>query len=462
MTETKDKKLSKKFTCSKNDEVNLDLVKKYLLQHQAVIQQYDALENEYQANAPILYAPKKDQGKPDNRIVAPHGRYLVNMADGYFIGKPVQKISQNTRVAETVDNFDKLNNIEDEDSELAKMASIYGTANELMYLDRDSQVRVVRLSPKESFIVYDNTADSEKMFSVHIVGDQEVVTVSTSELICWYEKNDSGELVLGESTREVPNPRVNPFGEVPMIEWVQNEERIGLFEPVLTGINAYNKALSEKANDVDYFADAYLFIKGFELPETLSGSILRLNRIINAYGPDSQYADAKFLEKPNADVTQEHLLDRLEDKIFQLANVVNPNADRVGAETGKAKEWRFQQMSNMVLMKERKFKRSMQERYRLLYKIPMVGNKDDWMKIEFKFFRNIPQDTESEAQVVKLLKGIVSDETLLTRLSFIDNPKEELQKLKDQTSISMDIYSKMGLDAGQHVIEGAEGDEITP
>ena len=30
----------------------------------------------------------------------------------------------------------------------------------------------------------------------------------------------------------------------------------------LTMINAYNKALSEKANDVDYFADAYLKVLG--------------------------------------------------------------------------------------------------------------------------------------------------------------------------------------------------------
>lgn len=30
----------------------------------------------------------------------------------------------------------------------------------------------------------------------------------------------------------------------------------------MSQINAYNKALSEKANDVDYFADAYLKILG--------------------------------------------------------------------------------------------------------------------------------------------------------------------------------------------------------
>lgn len=50
-----------------------------------------------------------------------------------------------------------------------------------------------------------------------------------------------------------------------MIEYVNNDERQGIFEPVISMINAFNKALSEKANDVDYFADAYLAILGVQL-----------------------------------------------------------------------------------------------------------------------------------------------------------------------------------------------------
>lgn len=48
---------------------------------------------------------------------------------------------------------------------------------------------------------------------------------------------------------------------------VENEEELGIFEPVLTMIDAYNKAIGEKANDVDYFADAYMKILGVELDE---------------------------------------------------------------------------------------------------------------------------------------------------------------------------------------------------
>ena len=47
-----------------------------------------------------------------------------------------------------------------------------------------------------------------------------------------------------------------------MIEFILNDSRTGIFEGVVSLINAMNKATSEKANDVDYFADAYLAITG--------------------------------------------------------------------------------------------------------------------------------------------------------------------------------------------------------
>ena len=49
---------------------------------------------------------------------------------------------------------------------------------------------------------------------------------------------------------------------MPATEYSENKEQIGIFESVLPMIDAYNKAISEKSNDVDYFADAYLKIIG--------------------------------------------------------------------------------------------------------------------------------------------------------------------------------------------------------
>ena len=72
-------------------------------------------------------------------------------------------------------------------------------------------------------------------------------------------------------------------------------------------INAYNKAISEKANDVDYFADAYLKVLGAKLNEDGIKSI-RENRIINFEGNMDGNLVVEFLQKPDGDTTQENLI----------------------------------------------------------------------------------------------------------------------------------------------------------
>ena len=113
------------------------------------------------------------------------------------------------------------------------------------------------------------------------------------------------------------------FEGVPATEYRENEEEISIFEPVLTMINEYNEAVSEKANDVAYFADAYLKVLGAKvLPDNLQQ--IRDNRIINFEGLlDNGQLEVDFLQKPDGDTSQEHLLDRLEKLIFQISMVAN-------------------------------------------------------------------------------------------------------------------------------------------
>lgn len=80
----------------------------------------------------------------------------------------------------------------------------------------------------------------------------------------------------------------NPYGEVPMIEFMENDERQGRIESVWSLINNYNEALSEKANDVSYFADAYLKMIGVDLADENVAAYLRDNRVINSATPLSE------------------------------------------------------------------------------------------------------------------------------------------------------------------------------
>src|SRR5699024_1684412 len=101
---------------------------------------------------------------------------------------------------------------------------------------------------------YDDTIGQNPLYGVRLLTDEDKKMYGTiyskDDEIEFYE-NDDGEMVIEPSGKE------HFFGDVPLIEYLENEERQSAFENVETLINAYNKALSEKANDVDYFADAY-------------------------------------------------------------------------------------------------------------------------------------------------------------------------------------------------------------
>lgn len=144
-------------------------------------------------------------------------------------------------------------------------------------------------------------------------------------------------------------------------------------------MNGYNKALSEKANDVDYFADAYMKITGRQLtPEQLEG--IKDSRIINIYGTGGEQGDASFLARPSADETQENLLNRLERLIFVTSMVANINDENFdAAASGRAMQYRYSIMGNLFQTKQRKFEGALNRRYKLIFPtrlipwLPMIG-----------------------------------------------------------------------------------------
>ena len=199
-------------------------------------------------------------------------------------------------------------------------------------------------------------------------------------------------------------------------------------------IEAYNHTLGEKANDVDAFAEAYLAVLGAEIDEDGLYKI-RDNRVINLYGTD----DAKdilvqFLQKPTADGTQENLLNRLEDLIYETSMVANISDETFGSNTsGTALAYKLQSMSNLALSFDRKIEKSLRKRYKLFCALGTnVADRDAWRQLSVKTTRNLPKNLQEEAQTAAQLEGIVSKETQLSVLSIVDDPKTEIERMEDE------------------------------
>lgn len=426
------------FTIDPEQELTGKILKEFIDRHKSRIPRYEKLMDMYKGNHEIINLKSKEMGKPDNRLVVNFAKYIVDTLNGYFIGNPVKTIHPEKEVADKMKIIAKRNSQNDNNAELSKMCSIYGHAYEFLYQDEESETRVTYMNPQQAFIIYDDTIAQEPLYGIHALADAEGKTYGT--IYSRYSEtdfytNDESEIVIDDTTK-----KEHYFGDVPLIEYIENEERQSAFENVETLINAYNKALSEKANDVDYFADAYLSILGVELDEKTIKQI-RDNRVINLKSGDTDKIVLEFLDKPNADTTQENLIDRLETLIFQISMVSNINDESFGTNTGIALKFKLQSMENVTLMKERKFNNGMVRRFKMMFNIPTNFNvdKESYLDIDYVFSRNVPNDLIDEAQAAEKLAGITSKRTQLSVLSVVDNVQDELDQIdreQEETAIN--------------------------
>lgn len=405
----------------------LELINKHKSSHE----RYNRLKKMYKGDHPILHAEKKEEYKPDNRLVVNYAKYIVDVLNGFFIGIPVKISHEVEEINDYLEFVDKFNDQDDNNAELSKLCSIYGHAYEMVFIDSYGELGITYIEPDEAFVVYDNSIVGKPMFGVRYYNNiDNKLEGSYSDIykIVYFKENDEGELYFYDEKPHL-------FGDVPIIEYVENAERLGAFEGVETLINAYNKALSEKANDVDYFADAYLKILGAELDDATIKK-LRDSRTINMAGGDVDKLIVEFLEKPNADETQENLINRLEKLIFQISMVMNINDETFGTQSGIALKYKLQSMENLAKTKERKFASGLNRRYKMIANTGITAIKgDEWTGIKYQFTRNYPANILEESEIAKNLTGITSKETALSVLSIVDNAKDEVDKINDEYDI---------------------------
>ncbi len=447
---TKTYKLTKVFRMPEDAELTPAILKKFIDKNkQIALQKYSKLQRAYENDYDIFHLPQKLDNKPDNRLAVNFAKYITDTMNGFFLGVPVKyDCGPDTKLKEQVDFINAYNDIDDLNFELSKRMDMFGRANELYFVDENAKLGICYLSPANSFMIYDDSVREKPLYFVRYYLDSKNIehgSVSDSSVVRWFTIN-GGKLTFSNEVKQ------HGFGYVPATEYIENTERIGLYEGIMSLIDSFNLGISEKANEIDYFGDAYMKVLGVEL-DNRDAQFIKNNRIINFEG-DSSKVDVGFLTKPSADETQEHHLERLERLIFTTAMVANISDENFGTSSGIALKYKLLSMDNLAQAKQRKFAAGLNNRYKVLFSNPVAGiDKNAWMNLNYKFTRNYPANLSDEADTAGKLAGVTSDKTRLSVLSIVDNVDDELaqiQKEKDELSYNTDYPTErtIGFSAG--------------
>ena len=399
--------------------------------NQSKVEQYQQDQDYYNGKHAILNSLGNVSGI-NKKLVVNMPYYLVNTFNGYFIGNEPTIALDDDKQNEQLNDWLNINSFQDKLNEVSKEVDIVGKWYMYLYQNEQSETKVATISPDDGVMVYDDTIEQKPLAFIRMwksYDNEQCAEVSFADKIISY--NTDNEIVIEE--------RPNLYHQVPAVEFYANEERASLFEPVKTLCAELDEVMSSKANQVAYFDNAYLKILGLDLTDPETGEVnfnIANDRMLYSPDPEAANADVGFVEKPDGDTQQEHLIERLTDMIFQTSMISNLN-DKVfsGNSSGVALEYKLLPMKNLALNKERKFTQQLRQLLSIVLGIGTVvgGSSLDCVKdLSFTFTRNIPTNVDSEADAAQKLTGIVSQETQLAQLSFVKDPKKEIKQMHEE------------------------------
>ena len=419
------------FIFPKGETLNVDDLYGFIqYQDELYRRKYEPNYDMYVSNHPILRAPLKAWSE-NNKLVVPMPRLLVDEYAGYFGGN-----APTVQLEDETDNDSLqvwLNDSEfaDEHSEIVKAVGIYGRSYLLAYQGEDSKPKIAHVEPDEGFMIYDDTIKSEPLAFVRYSRD--------------YLNHVTGTIYYAGFSVDFKDDKLEEpvnyvWHEVPAVEFYSNEERQGIFDGVKTLIEALDKALSKKADQVDYFDNAYLLALGLNL-EDENGRIHidREQRFI--YSPDADATNAKveFIGKPDADGMQENLINRLIDLIYYTSMIPNlQDSAFSGNSSGVALQFKLLPMQNMAAFQERKFIKSLRRMFKVLFESADGGqivksiNKESWLDLRFTYTRNMPQNMADAVSTAVQASSLLSQQTALAMIPGIDDPQAEIKRKQEE------------------------------
>lgn len=394
-----------------------------------------------------------DTGKPNNKISHGFARYITNMATSYFLGKPVRYYVDDDAEFQEAMN-DCLDDTYNQHYEVAKEMSKTGVAYELLYVNESGQLKSKKYDAGEWIPVYSVHPDEFLECAIHIWSVYDLDGDLKFEHADVYDKEQ-----IWHYTREAQQGKVfqlsgsepHFLSDVPVIVYWNNEEQLGDYEAVIPLIDAYDRAQSDTANDMDYFTDAYLAIVGAgggftdadgnEISNNEASQSLRNNRVLFL----DEKGNAFFLTKEGNDSANENYKSRLFKDLF-FTSQVPPMTDEsfAGDLSGIAIRYKLIGLEQLAIMKENKFRLAQQKKLKMMTDhINLREQKRfDASKIRQIYERNFIDNTKEMIENAAKLEGMVSRETQLSTLpsGIVENPMLELKRMEEETKASEGLF----------------------
>lgn len=438
-------------------KITEEIINNCIKMHKNDLFRLKKLHNYYLSKNEVNAEPKYTE-KINNNIAG----YIVRTANSYFIGNPVRyNFIEGIDITQITDLF-KRQDKASLDKSLGKDCSIFGKAYEYIYMSDDAVPvpKSCKLSPLNTFVVFDTSAEPKSLFAVNYMqlGETTITKVFTSEEIITYE--GKGDL----KPNMIKSRELHPFSKVPITLYQNNEEEMGDFENVLSDIDAYNRLKTNRLDDVEKFIQSVLKLVGTSLGDDDSEAEKNAKRIKNLGVLElPEGGDAGFLTNTLDQQQIQIFANSIKEDIHMYSFVPNLTDENFASNSsGVAMKYKLLGLEQLVQDKELSFIKGLKRRLKL-YKTIMLAKaviQDFEVEdVEVVFNRNLPSNDLETAQMIQLLvaTGTVTKQTLASQLSFVQDAEREVDNA-EKNNIDNFTYKDLFSNFNELEIKGENDD----
>ena len=422
-------------------ELSLERVEKYIeLFRYSHLPKLQKLKRYYEGqNDRIMNRTFSDTTKPNNKIAAAWGNYITTLTTGYFIGKPVTYATHN----EELEAYLHKNNSKEiyHNAAIEKDCSIYGLGAEILYINENKEVEFARLDPTGIIPIYSSDIEPRLNYVIRFWEDVDIISNETTTYIEVYSKNDIRYYESSTLGTKFVRDEPHHFKEVPINIFYNNADESGDFEKVIKLIDGYDLAMSDTANFRDLLNSSYMVFKNTNLSDEDMFKMKSLGIIQIEDFQQGSDSDAKWLNRDSNDIENENYKTRLADDIKKFSFVADIESAKSHTSATSAKVGLLG-IEQVCADKEINFRKALLRRLKLISNVVnMLGGSIEIDNIAITFIRNEPVDLSVLGDTISKLLPIVSKETLLSQIPFVNDVKEEMRRIEKETTI--DSYSEL-------------------
>lgn len=443
-----------------NAEIIANMIEDHKPEHKKMIELYERYKAEVGgvpilSRKPVEYedfetgAVKRIDNKVNNKLNNSFDAEIIDTKVGYMFGHAITYTidadedgspDQETPLERELSTFNMRNSVDDEDSEWGKLAAICGYGARLAYVDKEGKERIRNVNPWEVIILSErNITEPTYALRYYPIEKHDTGTIMQADFYdegyrYSFRQKSVGGAYVPYSEKGGNNRKEHLFEYCPLFGLPNNNEMLGDAEKVLNLIDAYDRALSDANNEVEQYRLAYMIFRGVlandeSMDEATRRGIIELL---------DEKEDVRYLTKDINDTMIENHLDRLEENILRFAKSVNFSDESFGGNiTGVAMKYKLMALENKCITMERKMTSALRYQFKVLCsawskKPQLKCDMDDYLYFDFQFKRNLPVNLTEEAKTQKDLVGLVSDETRLGLLSFIQDVQAEVDRIKNE------------------------------